>query len=106
MNSADIYGYISALEKENAEQETELHNTRHALRVARDTIQQKQGRIEEFEARGALGDDVRRFLAGIEWAMKDYESAVNRKGSTAAGELKELVSLYRKLWPGEKEGAA
>lgn len=92
MDARNIFEYIDNLERENRMQEAD--------------IKFKQARITELEARPALDDDMRRFLRDIEWVFTGWESAINKEGSTVTSGLKELDSLYRKLWPGEKEGVA
>lgn len=106
---------IDDLIKQIADLDGEHEQTLEALRVAHETIVEKQAKIEELEARPALDDDMKRFLQDIEWVFTGWEAAINRQGSTVTSGLKELDSLYRKLWPvgsrldgepEEKEGAA
>lgn len=99
MNSQSIAAYVAGLEQDK-------RNLTEALRVAHDTIQQKQAALEE---RPDMSEEVARFLADIEWVFTGWESAINKEGSTVTSGLRELDSLYRKLWPvGSKreEGAA
>ena len=115
MDASAIYAYVSALEQADTEHHTELHNTRHALQVAHDTIQQKQARIEELEKQpgspeqDAFIDGACEFLPMIATIVGDHRNAWDRLPLGA----KEMVALYDKLTkmgaalrPAREEGAA
>lgn len=106
----DLIKQIAALDGELELALRERDGYRKALEAATQTIAQKQGRIEEIEARPAAHpeqdafiDGTLRFFEMIDWLMGDYREAVTRVDSVASSAAREMVALYDRL---VKAGAA
>jgi|GEM_PF-3692043 hypothetical protein len=106
----DLIRQNVALDGELEQALRERDGYRKALEAATQTIAQKQGRIEEIEARPAAHpeqdafiDGTLRFFEMIDWLMGDYREAVTRVDSVASSAAREMVALYDRL---VKAGAA
>jgi len=105
---------INDLIKQIADMDGEHEQTLKALAVAHDTIAEKQGRIEELEARGALTPEQKEYMDASVCALLLVEPVIARhkaffdKLPDALQEMVRAFDKVRKFLPSEaeKEGAA